>query len=81
MPVVVTVRGYRLFFYSYEGHPREPLRVHVRRAECQAKVWIEPAITMGSSFGFRNADEREIMDIVHDHVEVIRRRWNEHFGS
>ena len=81
MPVVVTIRGYRVLFYSYEGNPREPLHVHVRRGECQVKVWIEPRIATVNCYGFNTAEEREIMEIVGAHVELIRSRWNEHFGS
>jgi len=28
MPVVFRYRGYRFFFYSNEGDPREPLHIH-----------------------------------------------------
>lgn len=31
MPVVFCSNGYRFFFFSNEGSPREPLHVHVRR--------------------------------------------------
>ena len=55
MPVVITVDGFRLFFYSNEGHPREPLHVHVSKAECLAKLWVEPVRT-ASNYGFNSGE-------------------------
>ena len=42
MPVVFRYKGFRFFFYSNEGDPLEPLHIHVRKAECVAKLWLEP---------------------------------------
>ena len=33
MPVVFRARGYRFFFYSNEGSPREPPDIHVEAGE------------------------------------------------
>lgn len=46
MPVVFRHRGYRFYFYSNEGSPREPLHVHVEKGESEAKIWIEPAVAV-----------------------------------
>jgi hypothetical protein len=40
MPTVLLIKGYRFFFFSNEGN--EPVHIHVERAECYAKFWIEP---------------------------------------
>jgi hypothetical protein len=42
MPVILRYKGYTFFFFSNEGNPREPLHVHVRRADASAKFWVEP---------------------------------------
>ncbi len=42
MPVVFRYKGYRFFFYSNEGNPREPLHIHVRKGDAIAKLWLEP---------------------------------------
>ena len=81
MPLVITVDGYRFLFYSNEGDPREPLHVHVRRAECEVKVWVEPEIRAESAFGFNSSEVRAIIEHVTTHEALIRRCWNEHFGS
>jgi hypothetical protein len=81
VPLVILVDGFRLFFYSNEGAPREPIHVHVRRAECELKVWIDPAIRPEEPFGFNSSEVRAIIEHVTTHEALIRRRWHEHFGS
>ena len=38
MPVVFRYKGFRFFFYSNEGIPREPVHVHVRAGGSEAKL-------------------------------------------
>ena len=40
MPVVFRERGFRFFFYSNEGPPREPVHIHVERDYMEAKFWL-----------------------------------------
>lgn len=42
MPVVFRDGGFRYFFFSNEGSPREPPHIHVKRAGDDAKVLLEP---------------------------------------
>jgi hypothetical protein len=42
MPVVFRHHGFRFFFYSNEGNPREPVHIHVEQAETEAKFWLLP---------------------------------------
>jgi hypothetical protein len=44
MPVVFRERGFRFFFYSNEGSPREPLHIHVEKENVEAKFWLKPAV-------------------------------------
>lgn len=80
MPTILVVRGYRLFFYSNEGTPREPPHVHVRRASGEAKVWLEP-LAFASHAGFNRGELREVESMVRDAVGLIVERWNEYFDS
>jgi Domain of unknown function (DUF4160) len=52
MPVVFRYKGFRLFFYSSEGSPREPVHVHVRAGGSEAKLWLEPQVRVAISYGF-----------------------------
>lgn len=80
MPVVLRAGGFRFFFYSNEGDPREPLHVHVRQGASTAKLWLEPEIRVAGSYGFDAHALRRIAAIVTANRAVIERGWHEHFG-
>jgi hypothetical protein len=42
MPSVLRTDGYRFFFYSDEGNPREPPHIHAASDERAAKFWLDP---------------------------------------
>lgn len=81
MPVAFRADGYRFFFYSNEGDPREPLHVHVRKGGALAKVWIEPEVRIAANYGFSHAEARAIERLVRDNEEQARRCWHDHFGA
>ncbi len=56
MPTVFVENGYRFFFYSNEGHPREPMHVHVMKGGAEAKFWVSPAVELARSHGFSARD-------------------------
>lgn len=80
MPVVFRDKGYRFFFYSNEGEPREPLHVHVRKGEAVAKFWLEPIPEIAESHGMSAHELSELLDMAVEHTDEIRRFWNEHFA-
>jgi hypothetical protein len=74
------VRGFRLFFFSNEGDPREPIHVHVLREGRRAKFWLEPEVRPASGYDLRRDELREAEELVSAYEAEIRRRWHEHFG-
>ncbi len=44
MPVVFRYKGFRYFFYSNEGSPREPVHVHVRAGSGEAKLRLDERV-------------------------------------
>lgn len=80
MPVVFRHQGYRFFFYSNEGDPREPLHIHVRRGEAVAKFWLEPHICLAESYAMSSGELRMLMEVIEDKKDLIERYWHEHFG-
>jgi hypothetical protein len=79
MPVVFRDRGFRFFFYSNEGAPREPLHVHVERDSVEAKFWLEPTVSVAYNDGYDARTLREIQGLVETNKNQIVRAWNEHF--
>ena len=80
MPVVFRYKGFRFFFYSNEGSPREPLHVHVRLGSSEAKLWLEPQVRVGSSFGFDASTLRELVEVAQGNRALIERTWHEYFS-
>ena len=79
MPVVFRHKGYRFFFYSNEGDPREPLHIHVRKGEAVAKFWLVPQVCLAESYSMSSAELRELVDVIEDKKDLIERYWHEHF--
>ena len=52
MPTVLIEEGFRFFFYSNEGSPREPVHVHVEKSGLEAKVWLRPKVTVAYNDGY-----------------------------
>ena len=81
MPAVFRYKGYRFFFYSNEGEPREPLHIHVVKADKVAKFWLEPEISVAESYGMTSAELRMLSKIANEKRDLIKEVWNEYFGA
>ncbi|CAN5780681.1 DUF4160 domain-containing protein [soil metagenome] len=81
MPLVFESNGFRFFFFSNEGDPREPIHIHVRKERNLAKYWLEPEVHLASSFGFTAVELNKIRKIVDNRKSEIEVAWNEHFNS
>ncbi len=82
MPQVFTESGYRFFFYSNEGDPREPVHVHVaKRGEGDAKLWLYPEVHIAYDRGFDARTQRWIVTVAQARRAEIVSAWNEHFGT
>ena len=79
MPVVFRKDGLRFFFFSNEGLPREPPHVHVKSGDCDAKIWIEPDVSIADSYGFTSRQLARILSMVNENRNMILRAWHDHF--
>lgn len=80
MPTVLRHEGFRFFFYSNEGDPREPVHVRVMRGGAEARLRLRPEVSVADSAGFDARTLRRVMEIVEAHRAMIERAWDEHFG-
>ena len=81
MPAVFRRDGLRFFFFSNEGSPREPPHIHVKGGGCDAKVWIEPNVSIADSYGFTSRELTRIVRIVMENRDFILRAWYDHFAD
>ena len=80
MPTVFRHLGFRFFFYSNEGDPRDPVHVHVMKGGGEAKIWLRPEVRVARSSGFDARTLRTLARIVTDRADEIEEAWHEHFG-
>ena len=79
MPKVFEWNGYKFFFYSNEGNPREAGHIHVRKGEKIAKFWVEPEVVLESAYEMSSSELKSLQKVIDEKQELIRRSWNEHF--
>jgi hypothetical protein len=80
MPTVFRERGFRFFFYSNEGSPREPVHIHVEKDDVEAKFWLRPEVCVAYNDGYDARTLRELAAVVDIQRERIERAWDEYFG-
>jgi hypothetical protein len=72
MPILLRVRGYRLWFY--EADLDEPPHVHVGKEASEAKYWLNP-VALSKSRGFREHEQTEIRKIIEEYRAEILEAW------
>ncbi len=77
-PTVLRTAGFRLYFYSRE--PREAPHVHVERAGCVAKYWLQP-VRLAEAFGYSTRELTRIERIVNQHRVFLLNSWNDYFKA
>lgn len=80
MPTIFRQNGYRFFFYSNEGSPREPVHVHVAKGGGEAKIWLESELRVDRSRGLGAGELRYVLMVVSAHRAQIERTWHGYFG-
>ncbi len=79
MPVVFRSLGFKFFFYSNEGSPREPVHIHAEKGDDEAKFWIQPEVRVAYNNGYDARALCELLGIVGANRIRIERAWNEFF--
>ena len=77
-PTAFYKHGIRFFFFSLE---EDRLHIHVRQADKQAKIWIDPVIDLAENRGFSSTELTKIIEEVRKHEADIRKKWQEHRRS
>jgi hypothetical protein len=81
MPVALRQDGLRYYFFSNEGQPPEPPHVHVKGGGRDAKIWLEPVISIADSYGFNPRELSNILRVVEDNRDLLLKAWHDHFGN
>jgi hypothetical protein len=81
MPVVFREAGYKVFFDSNEGDPREPMHVHIRGKGVDAKICLEPTLSVYESYGMNSKELANVVRMVERRLKLIKSVWHEHFSN
>jgi hypothetical protein len=76
-PTVLRSGRLRLFFFSREENR---LHIHVQAPDGEAKIWLDPVISLAQNHGLKAIDLFDALRLVHEHEQEIRRAWHQHFG-
>lgn len=82
MPTILYINGWRLFFYTNEGN--EPPHIHCRKADCDAKYWLDSTafdIKPAYEYNLSPSDRRAIREIVFTHFDYLLEKWTEFQGG
>ena len=86
MPSLMTLFGYKLYFWSNENNPLEPIHIHVSKNPHKnaTKIWIckdGPCILDNNNDKIPGKDLKKIINAVNDFSEEIIQAWIDHFGE
>lgn len=74
MPVVLRIKGYKIWFYQADLD--EPPHVHVGKGNNEAKYWVNP-IAVARPGRFKDHELNQIEKILAKNREEILRVWRE----
>ena len=69
-------KQYRLYFFSRE---EERIHVHVYCSDGEAKLWIEPQVSVARNYGLSHGQISELTRFVEEHKDEITGAWEKHF--
>jgi hypothetical protein len=70
--------GYRFYFYSHEG--TEPPHIHVDKAGCSAKFWLDP-VALARNIRYSDRELNRLHDKIVEQQEDFLRVWHEYFPN
>lgn len=70
--------GYVFKIYSNE---EERKHIHVVKAGCEAKFWLEPKTELANSYGFSNRELKKITQLVERYGDEFKQQFEAHIGK
>lgn len=77
-PTLLRKNGFRYFFFSRE-EPR--MHVHVANSDGEAKIWLEPTVSLAWHSGLRSQEIKELLQTVEENADDFRNQWRHHFSG
>lgn len=77
-PTIFREKGYRFYFLSNEENR---IHVHVTCEKGEAKFWLEPIVSLATSFGLTAKKLTEVQKIIEERDHEIVKAWRKHFSQ
>jgi len=77
MPTILMILGWRIYFYANERN--EPMHVHCRKGDSEAKYWLDVdtfEVIEVHAYNMSAADKRTIRRIIFQHFDYIASQWH-----
>ena len=87
LPNLFTVSGYKVYFWSNENNPLEPVHVHIAEGRASAnatKVWLTSSgktLLCNNNSQIAKRELRKIMRIIEANSKEIIDKWYSQFGE
>ncbi|MFA5479119.1 MAG: DUF4160 domain-containing protein [Candidatus Muiribacteriota bacterium] len=75
-PTIFMYKNYRFYFNSRE---ETRMHIHVRTADGEMKIWLEPYVELDKNYGIKNKDVLEILKIAMEKSDDFQKMWKKHF--
>lgn len=77
MPTILTIYGFRFFFYTNEHAPEH---IHVEKGDATAKFNLFP-VELVKSKRFKANEINDIRKLVLENRELFKQKWDEYFSN
>ena len=77
MPTILIILGWRFFFYANESN--EPVHVHCRKGDAEAKYWLDVErfeVIEAHCYNMNPIDQRTVRRIIFEHFDYIVKEWD-----
>jgi hypothetical protein len=64
----------KVLWRSFNSQPQ-------KGGDCDAKIWVEPDVSIADSYGFTSRELSHILKIVTENRSLIFRAWHDHFSD
>ena len=67
--------------FKIYSNEEERKHIHVVKAECEAKFWLEPTVELAVNYGFDNKDLKKITQLVEKYGDEFKQQFAAHIGK
>ncbi|MDR1918211.1 MAG: DUF4160 domain-containing protein [Tannerellaceae bacterium] len=78
MPTVLILMGMRFYYWARE---HEPIHVHVKKGDAEARFEIEPEIELTGNYGLKPHELALAEEIIRDNREYMIEHWKLFFNN